>query len=120
MTVTVDLVTEFRSLLPAAVGRQLHDTQRLVALLAHATRDQRWPLRQLAQECARDLGDVVNPGAVVMHRLEKAAEHPAPHQTAKRAQRHAAGCDGWIYNPDTATPTSKCAGCAPNPGRTPA
>ena len=108
MTTALDAVAEFRRLLPAQVGRQLHDTQRLVALLARAT-DQGWTPKHLAQECGRDLGGVTNAPAVAMWRLEQAAAHPPPHQAAKTRQRLCGRCeDGFLVDPGTRLPVERC------------
>jgi hypothetical protein len=55
--------------------RRLNTTQAVVALVHAAVINHGWTPRQLAQECGRDLADVVNAGAVITDRLRRAATH---------------------------------------------
>jgi hypothetical protein len=108
--VQTDPVREFRQQLPAHARNSLNVTQLVVALVHAAVRDHGWTPKQLASECGRDLGDVVNAGAVVTDRLRKAAQHPPANQPTAAAKRPlCTDCeDGWITDPDTHLPTARC------------
>lgn len=116
---------EFRRHLPRHIASQLHDTQKLAALLGRAL-TQGWDLKHLAAECSRNLEGTANAGGVVMYRLDKAAAHPPPNKPAKTARRPLCPrCeDGWLVDEHTRKPTARCtcrtAPTTTRPGRTPA
>lgn len=107
-----DPVWAFVHALPPRVKAQLNRTERLVALVHRATRDQGWAPQQLAAECSRDHNNAINGAAIVMHRLEHAAENPPASQTGLR-RVHFGCCEGgWLYDDDTGDAT-KCPGNRP-------
>lgn len=107
---TVDPVRAFREALPRRVRDQLHNTLAVVGLVNGAV-NMGWPTDRLAAECARDLHDVANAGAVVMHRLQQASEHP-PVLTGRSGLPVTPLCgqceDGWILDPETLRPVDRC------------
>lgn len=71
-----DPVRSFRLALGREMDARLNTTQAVVALVHAAVTNHGWTPKHLAEECSRDLGDVVNAGAVITERLRKAAAHP--------------------------------------------
>lgn len=108
--ITVDPVRSFRDALPRRVRDQLHNTLAVVGLV-NAAAGMGWPTDHLAAECARDLHDVANAGAVVMHRLQQASQHP-PVLTGRSGLPVTPLCgscdDGWILDPTTFLPVDRC------------
>lgn len=105
----VALTREFRTLLPYYANSGLHQTQRLAGLLYRAIQ-RGWTPATLARECGRDLAGVANAAAVVMWRLEQAADHDPPAKGASRARMPLCGeCeDGWLVDPKTRLPVKRC------------
>lgn len=105
-----DPVRDFLAALPANARNSLHRTQLVVALVHAAVRDHGWTARLLAQECGRDLADVVNAGAVVTDRLRKAAQHPPPNQPSTATRRPLCpDCeDGWLVDETSRLPVARC------------
>lgn len=110
-----DPVWAFITALPAGLKAQLNRTERLVALIHKAVHTQGWTVPQLVTEASRDTTGVLNAAAVVMYRLEQAAERgPATPTGAKRV--HFGCCEGgWIYDDtgETPRPPTKCPGNRP-------
>lgn len=107
---SVDQVHAFRAALTPTARAALHMSQTVHATIAAAIRDHGWTPAQLAAECSRDLADVANAGAVVTHRLRHAAGNP-PGRPA-RAAKHSPLCgeceQGWLLDPLTRLPASRC------------
>lgn len=112
---TVDELHAFRDALTPHARAALHMSQTVHAMVAAAIRDHAWTPAQLAAECCRDLGDVVEPGRVITYRLRHAAAHPPPAVARTRPlprlrKVHLCGrCeDGFIVDPDTRLPVRRC------------
>jgi hypothetical protein len=113
---TDDPVWSFLTALPPRIKRQLNRTERLVALVHRAVREQGWTPKQLADRCSHS-NDSINPAGVVMYRLGWCADNPA--DLGSDGRRVHFGCceDGLIYHvPDDPTlpvTASKCPGNRP-------
>jgi hypothetical protein len=114
MTETADPVRAFRHHLGRDLDSRLNTTQAVAALVHTAVRDQHWTPAQLAHECARDLADVINAGAVITDRLRKAAAHPPIGRAAATLGPRLPWCSddckaraGWIED-DHGNPISRC------------
>ena len=112
MTTAPDPLQEFQRHLPNRVRASLNVTQAVVALVHAAVHNHGWTPALLAQECSRDLEDVVNAGAVVTDRLRKAATHPPVGRAVAQAAVRRPLCgqceDGWLLDPDTRLPAARC------------
>ena len=81
-----DAWSRFVGQLPHWLALQVHPTDAAhdTLLLAMA---RGWQLDRIARECARDMADVSNPGAVVMVRLRELSQaHPVPEQQPQPKQ----------------------------------
>jgi hypothetical protein len=108
VTATVDLVADLRTKLPPHVARQLHDTQRLIALVGRAVNNG-WTVPQLAHEATRDPNGAINLAALAMWRLERCAETSPPTRAEKARQPLCGGCeDGFVVDPGTRLPIKRC------------
>lgn len=66
------LRAEFGRLLPGNVRARVHPTAVIDGALKRAV-DNGWTVRELAEECSRDLGTASNVGAIITSRLGNAA-----------------------------------------------
>lgn len=108
-----DPLTLFLRALPPRLRNRVTRTGRLYTLVHAAVIDHGWTPQALAAECARNQDRaVVNPGGIVMHRLEQAAAHGPDEPAAPKV--HDGCCEsGWIYDETTIPPTvTKCPGKA--------
>jgi hypothetical protein len=110
----VDPVVAFAHALPPAIRAQLNKTVAVTSSIHTAVRDQHWTPQQLAAECARDLADVINAGAVITERLRKAAQHPPVARAAAVFGPPLPWCTddcraraGWIED-DRGNPIGRC------------
>jgi hypothetical protein len=95
MTSTTDShlrVRAYREALPRRVYAQLHDTQRIAALVVKAT-ERGWDVPSLVRETSRDLYGVSNAGGVITHRLEHCAEHDPPERPSVARPEWCGQCD---------------------------
>jgi hypothetical protein len=115
-SVDQDPVRAFRHALGRDLNTRLNTTQTVVALIHAAVTNHRWTPKQLADECGRDLADVISAGAVITERLRKAAQHPPVghgHNTQLGPKRPfcTAECRdnaGWVLDDDR-NPIRRCA-----------
>jgi hypothetical protein len=108
----LDPVRSFTAALPAHARQQLHMTQLLQGLIHAAIRDHGWTVPQLAKECGRDLGGVVNVGALITHRVRDAASRDAPAPPSRTGLRILPLCgsceNGLLLDPETHYPAARC------------
>lgn len=107
-------IVEFRDALPAAAARSLLITQAVRATVETAVR-LGWTPKQLAEECGAALSGVVNAGAVVQHRLRRAALQSPPQPLTRRWEQPKPWCGTcsdqwarWREDPDTGRPLGRC------------
>lgn len=100
-------VLEFMRALPHWIRRDVNSTGRLAVLVIRSTRDNGWPLDALVTKCTRAYGPgVINPGGLLMHRLEDAAATPYEGQSTSTVGPLCGQCqNGWIdhFTPDGLT-----------------
>lgn len=106
-----DLIRDFRRHLPPGLFAELNDTQRVVALVYRLVTEDGWTPQQLAKRASRGLGNAVNPGGLLTHRLEQLVgqspdEHGKP-VTRPFCSDECRANGGWIVDQHGA-PISKC------------
>lgn len=109
-----DPVRAFRQAIGRDLDNRLNTTQTVVGLIHAAVTNHGWTPKQLAEECGRDLADVINAGAVVTDRLRKAATHPPVGPRAPGLGPTRPFCSpecrenaGWVLDSDR-NPTHRC------------
>jgi hypothetical protein len=110
-TATTDPARSFVDALAPHVRARLTMTQAVAGMVHAAIRDHGWTVKQLVDECSRDLGDAINAGALITHRLRHAAGNPPP-PASGLGLTHRALCgrceDGWLVDPVTKMPLDRC------------
>lgn len=106
-------VLEFLRRLPHKLRNDVNSTTRLHVLVVRAIRDQGWTVDELVDECTRNRENWVNPGGVVMHRLERCSTRPRTEPRPSGSGPLCGHCDhGWVYSvpDDPAAPvqTTRC------------